>query len=133
MRGGCDQLQTLLEKSVSVGANGARYVSGTVRADDVRELQVFGDALRERLGSGVGVVGSKFPDGKGGLIVVVSDDLRARGIRADVLVKEIAAAAGGRGGGKAHMAQAGLPDADRFEDAARRGLELVGAALSDGA
>ena len=133
MRGGGDQLQSLLEKSVRIGANGARYVSGTVRAGDVRELQVFGDALRERLGSGVAVVGSKFPDGKGGLIVVVSDDLRERGIRADALVKEIAAAAGGRGGGKAHMAQAGLPDADRFEEAAQRGLELVGAALADGA
>ena len=78
------------------------------------------------------MVGSKFPDGKGGLIVIVSDDLRERGIRADILVKDIAAAAGGRGGGKAHMAQAGLPDADRFEEAAQRGLELVGAALADG-
>jgi alanyl-tRNA synthetase len=132
MRGGGDQLQSLLEKSVSVGTNGVRYVSGTVRASDVKELQVFGDALRERIGSGVGVVGSKFSDGKGGLIVIVSDDLRERGIRADTLIKEIAAAAGGRGGGKAHMAQAGLPDADRFEEAAQRGLELVGAALSDG-
>ncbi|HEX4681282.1 MAG TPA: alanine--tRNA ligase [Gemmatimonadaceae bacterium] len=131
MRGGGDQLQTLLEKSVSVGTNGVRYVSGTVRAGDVRELQVFGDALRERIGSGVGVVGSKFADGKGGLIVIVSDDLREKGIRADSLIKEIAAAAGGRGGGKAHMAQAGLPDADRFEEAAQRGLELVGSALSD--
>ena len=132
MRGGGDQLQTLLEKAVSIGANGSRYVSGTIRANDVRELQVFGDALRERIGSGVAVVGSKFEDGKGGLIVIVSDDLRERGIRADVLIKEIAAAAGGRGGGKAHMAQAGLPNADRFDDAAQRGLELVGAALSGG-
>jgi alanyl-tRNA synthetase len=131
MRGGGDQLQTLLEKAVSVGSNGVRYVSGTVRAGDVKELQVFGDALRERIGSGVGVVGTKFDDGKGGLIVVVSDDLRERGIRADLLVKEIAAVAGGRGGGKAHMAQAGLPNADLFDEAARRGLELVGAALSN--
>jgi alanyl-tRNA synthetase len=58
--------------------------------------------------------------------------LRERGLRADVLVKDIAAAAGGRGGGKAHMAQAGLPDAERFDEAAQRGLELVGAALADG-
>jgi alanyl-tRNA synthetase len=133
LRGGGDQLQTLLAKAVSVGSNGIRYVSGTVRAGDVKELQVFGDALRERIGSGVGVVGTRFEDGKGGLIVVVSEDLRERGLRADALVKEIAAAAGGRGGGKAHMAQAGLPDAERFEDAARRGLELVGAALSGSA
>ena len=141
MRGGGDQLQVLLERAVAIGANGrdgegrekekSRYVSGTVRAGDIRELQVFGDALRERLGSGVGVVGTKFDDGKGALIVVVTDDLRGRGVRADSLVKEIAAAAGGRGGGKPHMAQAGLPDADRFPAAAQRGLELVGAALEE--
>jgi alanyl-tRNA synthetase len=139
MRGGGDQLQTLLERAVTIGTNGgdaerkekSRYVSGTVRAGDIRELQVFGDALRERLGSGVGVVGTKFEDGKGALIVVVTDDLRGRGVRADALVKEIAAAAGGRGGGKPHMAQAGLPDADRFPAAAQRGLELVGAALEE--
>jgi alanyl-tRNA synthetase len=130
MRGGGDQLQTLLDHAVPVGSNGVRYVAGTVRAGDMRELQVFGDALRERMGSGVGVVGTKFEDGKGSLIVVVTDDLRERGIRADTLVKEIAAAAGGRGGGKPHMAQAGLPDADRFADAAKRGLEIVGAALT---
>jgi alanyl-tRNA synthetase len=133
MRGGGDQLQALLEKAVSVGGNGSRYVAGTIRAGDVKELQLFGDALRERIGSGVGVIGTKFEDGKGSLIVVVSDDLRERGIRADALVKEIAAAAGGRGGGKPHMAQAGLPDAGRFDEAARRGLELVGAALSGNA
>jgi alanyl-tRNA synthetase len=46
-------------------------------------------------------------------------------------VKEIAAAAGGRGGGKPHMAQAGLPNADRFAAAAQRGLELVGTALEE--
>ncbi|HKO15031.1 MAG TPA: alanine--tRNA ligase [Gemmatimonadaceae bacterium] len=132
MRGGGDQLQALLGQAVRVGDNGARYVSGTVHAGDLRELQTFGDALRERLGSGVGVVGAQFEGGKGGLIVVVTDDLRERGVRADALVKEIATAAGGRGGGKPHMAQAGLPSVERFPDAARRGLELVGNALGAG-
>src|SRR5207237_9240354 len=45
MRGGGDQLESLLEKSVSVGANGVRYVSGTDGASDVRELLVFGVAV----------------------------------------------------------------------------------------
>jgi alanyl-tRNA synthetase len=105
-------------------------VSGTVHAGDMKELQAFGDTLRERLGSGVGVVGAQFGDGKSALIVVVTDDLRERGLRADALIKEIAAAAGGRGGGKPHMAQAGLPDAGAFPNASKRGLELVGQALA---
>ena len=42
------------------------------------------------------------------LVVVVSDDLRGRGVTAGGLVKAIAAKTGIRGGGKDHMAQAGV-------------------------
>ena len=73
--------------------------------------------MREQLGSGVGVLATSFEDGKSTLLVVVTDDLRERGVRADQLIKPIAAAAGGRGGGKPHMAQAGIPDASRIGDA----------------
>jgi len=130
MRGGGDQLQTLIGRAQSIGENGSRLVSGVVRAGDVKELQALGDAIREKLGSGVGVIAASFEDGKNTLLVVVTDDLRERGVRADTLIKEIAAAAGGRGGGKPHMAQAGIPDASRFDDALARAPELVRDALS---
>ena len=100
-----------------------------VRAGDVKELQALGDAIREKLGSGVGVLAASFEDGKNALLVVVTDDLRERGVRADTLIKDIAAAAGGKGGGKPHMAQAGIPDAARFGDALSRAPDLVRAAL----
>jgi alanyl-tRNA synthetase len=129
MRGGGDQLQVLLGGSQSVGDNGVKLVSGLVRATDVKELQTLGDAVREKLGSGVGVVGASLEDGKNALIVVVTDDLRARGIRADALIKEIASAAGGKGGGKPHMAQAGIPDAARFSDAFAKAPSVVAAAI----
>ncbi|HEV8214611.1 MAG TPA: DHHA1 domain-containing protein, partial [Gemmatimonadaceae bacterium] len=112
------------------GTNGSRLVSGVVRAGDVKELQALGDAIREKLGSGVGVLAASFEDGKNTLLVVVTDDLRERGVRADTLIKDIAAAAGGRGGGKPHMAQAGIPDASRFDDALARAPELVRDALT---
>ena len=129
MRGGGDQLQTLLQRAESVGENGSRLVSGVVRAGDVKELQALGDAVREKLGSGVGVIGASFEDGKTTLLVVVTDDLRERGVRADALIKDIAAAAGGRGGGKPHMAQAGIPDASRLGEAIAKAPELVRGAL----
>ncbi len=129
MRGGGDQLGELLRNAQRLGENGARIVTATVRAGDVRELQALGDAVREKLGSGVGVLGASFEDGKNTLIVVVSDDLRDRGVRADALIKELAAAAGGRGGGKPHMAQAGIPDAARLVDAFACAPELVASAL----
>jgi len=43
------------------------------------------------------------------MVVTVTDDVRAQGVGADALIKELAAIGGGRGGGKGHMAQAGLP------------------------
>jgi alanyl-tRNA synthetase len=133
MRGGGDQLQTLLQRAESVGDNGTRLVASLVRAGDVKELQALGDAVREKLGSGVGVLGASFEDGKNTLLVVVTDDLRARGVSAGELIKEIAAAAGGRGGGKPHMAQAGIPDAARFADAFARAPELVRGAIGGAA
>ena len=133
MRGGGDQLQSLLQRAESVGGNGTRLVTSLVRAGDVKELQALGDAVREKLGSGVGVLGASFEDGKNTLLVVVTDDLRARGVSAGELIKEIAAAAGGRGGGKPHMAQAGIPDAARFTDAFARAPELVRSAIGSAA
>ncbi len=129
MRGGGDQLQSLLQHAQSIGPNGSRLVTSIVRAGDVKELQSLGDAVRERLGSGVGVLAASFEDGKNTLLVVVTDDLRDRGVRADALIKDIAAAAGGRGGGKPHMAQAGIPDASGFEEAFARAPALVRTAL----
>ena len=133
MRGGGDQLQSLFGRAQMIGDNGSRLVSGVVRAGDVKELQALGDAVREKLGSGVGVLAASFDDGKNTLLVVVTDDLRERGVRADALIKDIAAAAGGRGGGKPHMAQAGIPDASRLGDALARAPELVRTALGQAA
>jgi alanyl-tRNA synthetase len=120
----------LFGKAEMLGATNARLVTGTVKAADVKELQSLGDAIREKIGSGVGVVGASFEDGKNSLIVVVSDDLREKGLRADTLIKDIAAAAGGRGGGKAHLAQAGIPDASRFGEAFAKAPSVVAAALA---
>jgi alanyl-tRNA synthetase len=75
------------------------------------------------------VLAASFGDGKNTVLVVVTDDLRDRGVSADALIKQIAAVAGGRGGGKPHMAQAGIPDAARLGDALSHAPELVRAVL----
>ncbi len=111
MKGGGGGLADLLAKAATVA--GVKVVSGEVSGiPDMKALQALGDAMRDQLGSGIGVVAVKFEDGKAAMLATVTDDVRARGIGADVLVKELAAIGGGRGGGKSHMAQAGLPSAD---------------------
>jgi alanyl-tRNA synthetase len=88
--------------------HGTRFVAARIDVTDVKALQALGDAVREALGSGVAVLGAALADGKGALLAVATDDARDRGLRADVVVREIAATVGGRGGGKPHMAQAGV-------------------------
>jgi hypothetical protein len=76
MRGGGDQLQTLFQRA---GRWGTAHFAGIVRVNDLKELQALGDAVRGKLGSGVGVLAASFEDGKNTLIVVVTDDLREHG------------------------------------------------------
>ncbi len=126
MRGGGDELAKLLREKKPIGTSGADLVVGSL-AVEMKSLQAMGDALREQLGSGVGVLGTRLEDGKGALLVVVTDDLRARGVNAGAIVRDVAAIAGGRGGGKPHMAQAGIPDAARLNEALAEAPRLVGA------
>jgi alanyl-tRNA synthetase len=51
-------------------------------------------------------------------------------VRADAIVREVAALAGGKGGGKPHMAQAGIPDGSRLPDALGQAGSIVDAHLS---
>ncbi len=127
MRGGGDQLTQLLGGAQR--ANGSMIVAGQVEAVDVKELQALADALREKMTSGVGVIAATLADGKTSLIVIVTDDLRAAGVRADTIIKDIAAVGGGRGGGKPHMAQAGMPDASRVAETIAQAPAIVRAAL----
>ena len=109
LRGGGAQGADLVAGAETV--NGAQLLARIVVADSMKTLQALGDVVREQLGSGVGVLVADFGDDKGGLVIVVSDDLRARGVTAGGLVKAIAARTGIRGGGKDHMAQAGVTGA----------------------
>lgn len=55
----------------------------------------------------------------------VSRDLVERGLHAGNIIKEVARVAGGGGGGRPDMAQAGGKAPERLEDALARGLELI--------
>ncbi len=109
MRGGSGGGGQAQQIAASASDNaGVRFVAVRVDVSDVKSLQSLGDAVREALGSGVAVLGAALGDGKGALLAVSTDDVRDRGLRADVVVREVAAVVGGRGGGKPHMAQAGI-------------------------
>jgi alanyl-tRNA synthetase len=78
-------------------------------------LREFADNLRDRLGSGVLALGAE-ADGKALLLVAVSPDLVGR-LKAGDLIRPLAEAVGGRGGGKPELAQAGGTDPSRLDEA----------------
>jgi alanyl-tRNA synthetase len=65
------------------------------------------------------------PGEKKTLFAFVTDDLISRGIRADVVVREVAALAGGKGGGRPHMAQAGVGEPDKLDHALKEAGSIV--------
>ena len=128
--GGGGAIKDLVGKAGVI--DGVRVVNAMVNAPDLAALQAMGDALREQLQSGVGVLGATFENGKNSILTVVTDDLRDRGIRADAILRDLAAAAGGKGGGKPHMAQAGIPDAAAMATVVANAQEIIRKHLSGG-
>lgn len=90
---------------------------------DVKTLRDLGDKLRDRLRSGIILLGSK-GDGKAMLLCLVTADLTDR-YHAGKIIKEIAPLVGGSGGGRADMAQAGGPHPDKLEQAIARIGDLI--------
>ena len=127
--GGGDVVQSLVDSATSV--DGMRVVVSGGGYGSVDDMKALGDRLRERLGSGVAVLAEL--EGKPMLVAVVTDDLIQRGIRADAVVREVAALVGGKGGGKPHIAQAGVGDASKLAEVLERGVEIVRPLLGAGA
>jgi alanyl-tRNA synthetase len=87
------------------------------------ELRNLADTLRQKLGSGVVVLGME-SGGKATLLAAVTDDL-TDSVRAGDLVRELAKVVGGRGGGKPNLAQAGGPDAGKLDEALQKVPQTV--------
>ncbi len=109
LRGGGAQGGDLFSGAEAVGA--AKVLAKVVKAESMKDLQALGDVVREKLGSGIGAIVADFGEDKGGLVVVVTDDLRSKGVNAGGIIKALSAKTGIRGGGKDHMAQAGVSGA----------------------
>jgi alanyl-tRNA synthetase len=96
--------------------NGVPVLAAQVQAADMETLRQMTDWFRDRLPSGVIVLGAIMND-KPGFVAAVTADLAARGLHAGELVKATARIVGGGGGGKPTLAQAGGRDASRLGEA----------------
>ena len=110
--------------SQAVDIHGIPVLATKVDARDKDSFLSLSDTFRDKMGSGIVVLGAVI-DEKASFIVTVSKDLTAKGFHAGRLVKEIAAIAGGGGGGRPDMAQAGGKDTHMLDEALEKAKAFI--------
>jgi alanyl-tRNA synthetase len=85
--------------------SGVKVLATEVSIADAKTLRDFGDKLRDKMESGVILLGSKTGE-KALLLCIVTKDLAGK-YHAGNIIKELAPLVGGSGGGRPDMAQAG--------------------------
>jgi alanyl-tRNA synthetase len=125
-RGGASGEELVRETQLPLeGGKAFTYRALRLRARDADDARVWGDAFLQSARSAVAVLAAELPGEKWSLFAFVTDDLVGQGLRADVIVRQVAALAGGRGGGRPHMAQAGVSHPEKIEEALASGEEIV--------
>ena len=108
------QIDGLFQNAVEV--DGVRIVTVYLNGTTPDTLRSMMDKLRDKEPNAVGaLIGTD--GGKTTLAVGVGKNALARGLKAGALVKQIAAIAGGNGGGKPDFAMAGIRDTSKIDDA----------------
>ncbi|MBP2642295.1 MAG: alaS [Firmicutes bacterium] len=115
-------VQELLDKVITV--NEVKVVIAEVNAGDMDALRNTADLLRDRLDTGLVVLGAVIGD-KVNFVAMATADAVKKGVHAGNIVKATAAAAGGGGGGRPDMAQAGGKQPEKLNDALKTALITV--------
>jgi alanyl-tRNA synthetase len=103
--------------------NNVKILAKKVDVDQPAALRNLADRFKDKMQSGVVVLGSAAGN-KAMLIVVVSKDLTHR-FHAGEMVKQVAAVVGGGGGGRPDMAQAGGSRPEKLDEALEKAIEIV--------
>lgn len=117
-----EQAERLIATAESV--DGTRLVVAEAHAESAKELRELGDMLRGRLGSSAVVLGSVIAD-RPQFVVQLTQDLLSKGVNAGQIIGQIAAATGGKGGGRPDSAQSGGLDAARLGEALNLARHLL--------
>jgi alanyl-tRNA synthetase len=109
---------------------GVKVLAQRVENLDRNQMRTLVDNLRNKLGSGVVVLGSASQeDGKVALIVGVTKDLTSR-VPAGKVIKPVAEKVGGSGGGRPDMAEAGGKDPGQLDAALAEAYAAVESLLA---
>ncbi len=117
-----DSLDDIIASAKDV--NGVKLITKKFTDTEVDQLREMSDAIKGTTNS-VAMVFATVNGDKANLIVSLSEDLVSKGYHAGKIIKEVAKVAGGGGGGKANMAQAGAKDITKLDAAFAKAEELI--------
>lgn len=107
-----------------VEVNGVNLITNKFEGMDMDTLRETADNLRDKLGSGV-VVLANVVDDKINFVVTATKDVLDKGIHSGNIVREVAKIAGGKGGGRPNMAQAGANNVSKVDQALSYASEVI--------
>ena len=110
-------------ENVQKTANGS-LIAAEVQVAGMGQLRQLADSWRAKSLSDVLVLGTA-NDGKANLLVAVSDDKVKDGLKAGDLIKAIAPAINGGGGGRPNLAQAGGKKPEGIQDALKQAADYL--------
>ena len=115
-------LEEVLERAAEI--KGVKVVTARFDQLDMEGLRNAGDTLKNKLGSGVVVLGTGY-GGKVNFVVTATGDAVAKGIHSGNIIREVAKIAGGGGGGRPDMAQAGGKDLSKLNEALESAKRVI--------
>jgi len=113
-----ENIDTILNKAIEIDK--IKVIAHKIEGFDMKSLRNLADILKNRIGSGVIVLGSAF-DGQAYFVSVVTKDLTSR-FNAGEILKLITS---GKGGGRADMAQGGIKDTAGIDKAISSVIKII--------
>ncbi|MBI4040897.1 MAG: alanine--tRNA ligase [Deltaproteobacteria bacterium] len=102
---------------------GVQVLTERVLVSDMKSLRIFSDQAKERLGSGIIILGAEM-EGTAAVTVAVTKDLIPR-YSAHDLIQKLTPLLGGKGGGRADFAQGGGPQVDKLTEVLQKARALL--------
>jgi alanyl-tRNA synthetase len=120
-KGALSKLEELTSQARTI--KGVKVVSAQIEGVDRESMRQLMDSLRQKLGSGVVVLGA-IEDGKVALLAGVTKDLTSK-LHAGKVIQEIAKKVAGSGGGRPDLAEAGGKDTSALKSALDQVYPLI--------
>ncbi|MDD6735761.1 MAG: alanine--tRNA ligase [Clostridiales bacterium] len=121
------KLDEVLKNSVEI--KGITVVCGQVDGLAAGDLRTLGDSIKDKIGSGIAVLGAE-TEGRIVFLATATKDAVKAGVHSGKVIKEITQIAGGSGGGKPDMAQGGGKDASKIAEALGAAAGIIEAQLN---